>query len=194
MTVEFVDMGIAHNSMFNGLFQKKKQMGWLRMWSFQGFQRNSMQNFQGLIKNKVGFPRVIKNHVEYPRVLSLGLAICRGLTQFCGISMGKALFCLEFMWVKEETKNLQDFFQKMYVLKPAPHLFGFLQNNPIINSMATWTIAVHDFQTPICTVNSLREIFFVKVKIPCKHLLAFMSFWKNPMWHKQSFMHFLWAN
>ena len=100
MTVEFVDMGIAHNSMFNGLFQKKKQMGWLRMWSFQGFQRNSMQNFQGLIKNKVGFPRVIKNHVEYPRVLSLGLAICKGLTQLCRISMGKALFCLEFTGVK----------------------------------------------------------------------------------------------
>ena len=96
MTVEFVDMGIAHNSMFNGLFQKKKQMGWLRMWSFQGFQRNSMQNFQGLIKNKVGFPRVIKNHVEYPRVLSLGLAICKGLTQLCRISMCKALFGLKF--------------------------------------------------------------------------------------------------
>ena len=105
--------------------------------------------------------------------------------------MGKALFCLEFTRGKKETKNLQDFFQKMYVLKPTPHLFDFLQNNQIINSMATWTIAVHDFQTPICTAeqikfNSLREIFFANVKISCKQLLAFMSFWKNPMWHKQS--------
>ena len=38
----------------NGLFQKK-QTG---RGNFQGYQRNSMWNFQGLTKNKVEFPRV----------------------------------------------------------------------------------------------------------------------------------------
>ena len=34
--------------------------GGLRIWNFQWYQRNSMWNFQGLIKNKVEFPRVTK--------------------------------------------------------------------------------------------------------------------------------------
>ena len=34
--------------------------GGLRIWNFQGYQRNSMWNFQELIKNKVEFPRVTK--------------------------------------------------------------------------------------------------------------------------------------
>ena len=43
-----------------GLFQKKyKQVG-LKIWNFQGHQRNSMGNFQGLIKNEMEFPRVSK--------------------------------------------------------------------------------------------------------------------------------------
>ena len=31
--------------------------GVLRIWNFQGYQKNSMWNFQGLIKNKMEFPR-----------------------------------------------------------------------------------------------------------------------------------------
>ena len=29
----------------------------MRIWNFQGYQRNSMWNFQGLIKNKIEFPK-----------------------------------------------------------------------------------------------------------------------------------------
>ena len=43
-----------------GLFQKKSRQGGLRIWNFQGYQRKSMWNFQGLIKNKVKFPRMTK--------------------------------------------------------------------------------------------------------------------------------------
>ena len=39
---------------------EKIQTGGLRIWNFQGHQRNSMRNFQGLIKNEVEFPRVTK--------------------------------------------------------------------------------------------------------------------------------------
>ena len=34
----------------------------LRIWNFQGYQRNSMWNFQGLIKNEMEFPRVTKKN------------------------------------------------------------------------------------------------------------------------------------
>ena len=37
---------------------EKIQTGGLRIWNFQGYQRNSMRNFQGLIKNEVEFPKV----------------------------------------------------------------------------------------------------------------------------------------
>ena len=65
------------NLTLNGLFLKKtKQGGWGYGISIQGYQRDSMSNFQGFIKNKVeflGLPR--KNNVEYPGVLDLGLGI-----------------------------------------------------------------------------------------------------------------------
>ena len=41
-------------------YPEKIQTGGLRIWNFQGYQRNSMWNFQGLIKNEVEFPRVTK--------------------------------------------------------------------------------------------------------------------------------------
>ena len=43
-----------------GLFQKKSKQRWLRIWDFQGYQRNSMWNFLELIKNEVEFRRVTK--------------------------------------------------------------------------------------------------------------------------------------
>ena len=47
------------------------------MWNFQGFSRT--------------------NRVEFPGLLVLGLKVSelRGVTQFCGVSRGEALFCLE---------------------------------------------------------------------------------------------------
>ena len=43
-----------------GLFQKMSKQGELRIWNFQGYQKNSMWNVQGLIKNEVEFPVVTK--------------------------------------------------------------------------------------------------------------------------------------
>ena len=39
---------------------KKIQTVGLRIWNFQEYQRSSMQNFQGSIKNKMEFPEVTK--------------------------------------------------------------------------------------------------------------------------------------
>ena len=41
-------------------YSRKKQTGGLRIWNFQGYQRNSRWNSQGLIKNNVGFPEMNK--------------------------------------------------------------------------------------------------------------------------------------
>ena len=43
-----------------GLFQKMSKQGELRIWNFQGYQKNGMWNVQGLIKNEVEFPMVTK--------------------------------------------------------------------------------------------------------------------------------------
>ena len=40
--------------------EKIQTRGGFRIWNFQGCQRNSMWNFQRLIKNEVEFPRVTK--------------------------------------------------------------------------------------------------------------------------------------
>ena len=63
-----VAMHLLHrckSSISIGLFQKKIQTGGggeggLRIWNFLGYQRNSMWNFQELIKNELEFPRVTK--------------------------------------------------------------------------------------------------------------------------------------
>ena len=54
--------------LWNGLIQKKSKQGGLRIWNFQGYQKNSMCNFQGLIKNEV----------EFPRIFVFGLGISKG--------------------------------------------------------------------------------------------------------------------
>ena len=62
-----------------GLFQKKIRTGGLRICNFQGYERNSMWNFQGLIKNEVEFQRVgKKNNMEFPWVFVFGLGISKG--------------------------------------------------------------------------------------------------------------------
>ena len=55
--------------------------GALRKCNFQGYQRNSVYNFQELIKNQVDLPMVTKkNNVEFPGVLVFGLGIFNILT------------------------------------------------------------------------------------------------------------------
>ena len=76
---------------------EKIQTGRLRIWKFQRYQRNSMWNFQGLIENEVEFWSVTKkNNVEFLGFFVFGY----GISNFCGISRGGALFCLEFPAVK----------------------------------------------------------------------------------------------
>ena len=60
---------------------EKKQTGRLRIWNFQGCQRNSMWNFQGLLsKTKWNFQGMTKkkSYEEVPGVLVFGLGISKG--------------------------------------------------------------------------------------------------------------------
>ena len=75
----------------------------LWIWNFQGYQRNSMWNFQGFLKNDVEFWRSTKKKccgisrgLSFQGSFFLALEFARDLTQFCGISRGWELFCLEF--------------------------------------------------------------------------------------------------
>ena len=80
-----------------GYSKKKVQTGGLRIWNFQGYQRNSLGNFQELIKNQVKFLRVTKkNRVEFPGVFVFGLGISKGsntilwnIQELSGIYRGK---------------------------------------------------------------------------------------------------------
>ena len=79
-----------------------------------------MWNFQGLIKNKVEFPRVTsKNTVEFPGSLFLALEFPRDQTQFCGISRGWMSFVLSGISSKK-MKNSRRFFKKLYPQPPPP--------------------------------------------------------------------------
>ena len=44
----------------NWAIPEKSQTGGVEVWNFQEYQGNSMQNFEGLIKNEVDFPRMTK--------------------------------------------------------------------------------------------------------------------------------------
>ena len=45
-----------------GYSRKKTKHGGLRIWNFQGYQRDSMWNLQGLVKNEAEFSRVTKKN------------------------------------------------------------------------------------------------------------------------------------
>ena len=88
-----------------------------------------MWNFQGLIKNKVEFPRVAnKNNVEFPGVLVFGIGISSGSKTILWNIQGGTLFCLEFPDVKYSNEKFQGGFQKSMSSTP---LFGFFLEQPI---------------------------------------------------------------
>ena len=91
--------------MGNGLSEKSQTGGGggLRIRNFhQGYQRNSMWNFQGLIKKQKGNYEGDQEKImwNFQGSWFLALEFPRDLTQFCGISRGGSLFFLEFQGVK----------------------------------------------------------------------------------------------
>ena len=66
---------------------EKIQTGrWVEDMDFEGYQRNSMRNFEGLIKNEVEFPKGDQEKIMWnfqgQGSLFLGLEFPRDLTQF----------------------------------------------------------------------------------------------------------------
>ena len=75
------------------------EAGGLRIWNFQGYQRNSMWNFQGwkMMWNFQGVTIPRKNNVEFLWIFGFCIGISKGSnTTYSGICRGWALFCLEF--------------------------------------------------------------------------------------------------
>ena len=70
------------------------------IWNFQGYQRNSMWNFQGLKQSGIskGVQEKIMKNFQWSWFLALEFP--RDVTQFCGISIGGALFSLKVPGVK----------------------------------------------------------------------------------------------
>ena len=117
--------------LFNGLFQKKIKQGGLRIWNFQGYQRNSMWNFQG-------WP--IKNYVEFPGVLVFGLGISKGYNailhnfqgwsfDLSGIFRGKVN--------KWKIPGREGGFEKVCLQAP---LFVFFWNSSMLPAIQCWPL------------------------------------------------------
>ena len=90
------------------------------IWNFEGYPRNSMLNFWGLIKNEVEFPkRWPRKNVELPGVFVFGLGISKwsntilwniqGMSYvLSGISRGKV----------KKVRNSRGVFKKVYLQPP----------------------------------------------------------------------------
>ena len=108
---------------YSGKIQTRERGRCFRIYNFQWYLRNSMQNFQELIKNNVeyiqGRPRKI--FVKFPGVLGfLTLKFPRDVTYII-LPNGRVLFYLKFSRIQRKTKTIQSFFfQKKYVLNPPP--------------------------------------------------------------------------
>ena len=115
-----------------GYSRKKNKQRGLRIWNFQEYQRNSMWNFQRLIKNKVEFPRVTNKKCGISRtgVLVLGLGISKVL-------------CNTILW--------NFLLWKKYVLTPASLAFFLVAQCHILSvkssgSVVTVSLSVRQVQ------------------------------------------------
>ena len=109
------------------LFQKKSKQGRLRIWNFQGYQRNSMWNFQELIKNEVEFTEVTK---KKSCGISRGLGFWSWSSQGCNtilwIFQGWSFDLSEISCGKVRKQKIPGGGSKKYVLNP-PSSFCFLE-------------------------------------------------------------------
>ena len=102
----------------------------MRIWNLQGYHRNSIQNFLGLIQNKAEFPSATKkSNAEFQRSWFLALEFLRDLTEFCENSRGGALLFLDFSGSKvKKIKNFRRGGVKKVCprnLSPPPIIFFF---------------------------------------------------------------------
>ena len=69
--------------------------GELRIWNFQRYQRNSMWNFQGLIKNKMEYPKCDQEKIMWKFQGSVfGIGISKGSNN--SVDYPRAELC--FVW------------------------------------------------------------------------------------------------
>ena len=96
--------------------------------AFWGYRRNSMWNFQGLIK-KSGISRVDQEKTTRNFQGSWFLILEFPRTQFCGTSRGEAMFCPEFPRVITNLE-LPGFFFTKVCPQPSPPIWIFSEMFP----------------------------------------------------------------
>ena len=108
---------VFQNCLEIGLFRKNQNREGLRIWNFQGYQRNSMWNFQGLIKNEVEFPRVTKkNNVEFPGIFVFGLGTSKISNRILWNIQGLSFVLSRISTGKAIKWEIPGVFSKKYIL------------------------------------------------------------------------------
>ena len=116
----------------DGLFQKKSKRG-LRMWNFQGYQRNSMRKFERLIKNKVkfqGWPRKI--NVEFLWVFVFGLGISKGSNTILWNIQGLSFVLSGISRGKVKIWKIPGEFSQKYILNPPVWIFSGIAHSKFV--------------------------------------------------------------
>ena len=111
---------------------RKGQGEGVRIWNFEGYQRNSIWNLQDWVKTKgnfQGWPR--KNNVEFPGVFIFGLGISLGSNAILWNIQGWSYILSGISRVKYKNEKYQGFFLKRYVLNPP----CFFWNRPMSNGL-----------------------------------------------------------
>ena len=111
-----------------GLFQKKPKHGGVKIWNFQGYQRNSMCNFQ----------RLRKSHVEFPGVLVFGLGISKGWNTILQNFQVWSSVLPRISRGKVKKWKIPGGFSKKYVLNPPFCFFSGIAHCRIYDKMGIW--------------------------------------------------------
>ena len=159
--------------------QSRKRMmntlggGGLRIWNFQGYQRNSMCNFGGLIKIEVEFPRVTKK---------------------CGISRGLCFWPWNFQGIEYnfveyprvelvKKRKIPGGVSKKYILNPPSPCLDLFWNSPISNHYVKFNMwpalfYVHSLCLG-CTLFPPINTEIVNWDFECWSRLGFSHWWKR---------------
>ena len=115
--------------------------GELRIWNFQRYQRNSMWNFQGLIKNKMEYPKCDQEKIMWKFQGSVfGIGISKGSNTILWNIQGLSLVLSGISRFKVKKWKTPGF-PKKYILNPIVWIFFQEQPSAQITEWATHQVS-----------------------------------------------------
>ena len=111
-----------------GYSRKNPNTGGVKIWNFQGYQRNSMCNFH----------RLWKSHVEFPGVLVFGLGISKGWNTILQNFQVWNSVLPRISRGKVKKWKIPGGFSKKYVLNPPFCFFSGIAHCRIYDKMGIW--------------------------------------------------------